>query len=59
MKPLLKKLLKNLTYHLDNIQHEINNVNKIKKQILKISSKPIVEKCDDEYIRKIIRQGGL
>ena len=59
MKPQLKTLLKNLTNHLNNIQHEINNVNKIKKQILKISSKPIVEKCDDEYIRKIIRQGGL
>jgi hypothetical protein len=59
MKPQLKKLLKNLTCHLNNIQNEINNVNKIKKQILKISSKPIVEKCDDEYIRKIIRQGGL
>lgn len=59
MNAQLKTLLKNLTIHLNNIQHEINNVNKIKKKILKFSSKPIVQKCDDEYLRKIIRQGGL
>jgi hypothetical protein len=59
MNPQLKTLLKNLTNHLNNIQHEMNSVNKIKNQIRKISAKPIVQKCDDEYLRKIIRQGGL
>jgi hypothetical protein len=37
----------------------MNKINKIKKQIHILKSKPVVIPCDDEHIRKIIRQGGL
>lgn len=52
--------------HVSIIQSEINKINDIKMEVIKNNNYSIKEEndpkafeCDDHYVRKIIKQGGL
>lgn len=56
----VNKILERITKDISKLQFEINKVNKKKTYFKKkISKKPEVIECTDEYVRRIIKNGGL
>lgn len=56
----VNKILERITKDISKLQFEINKVKNKKPLFLKkISKKPEVIECNDEYIRRIIKNGGL